>query len=216
MYAFGVQKSGSSGSASFYGAIGRLKPGVFAQPASSEIATIADRASTLYPSSNANVAPTTWRVHSGKSRWTGPHRHAAFLQGARVLVLLIACANLAGLQLGRLDHLRRDLALRSALGASRARLLSSLVMEGMVCSALAGALGLLLGLWSVGAATALAPPNLAQHANVTLDAALIGYLVSPRLQPNPRGHPASVPRHACRRRRSAFAAARIGWRAQEA
>jgi putative ABC transport system permease protein len=158
----------------FLGAVGRLRAGARVEEAAAEIATIADRASTLYPASNSNIGGT---VHALREEVAGSVRTAMILLAASAaLVLLIACANLAGVQLGRVESLRRELAVRSALGASRGRLFAALLMEGIVLSTLAGGVGLWLGLSGVEAVAALAPPSLAQNTNVSLDAAIAAYI----------------------------------------
>jgi predicted permease len=91
------------------------------------------------------------------------------LFGAIGLVLLIACANVANLVLGRGAARSRELAVRAAIGASRGRLLRQLVTESLVVSLAGGAVGLLLATWGLDALLALVPESLPRSAEIHLD-----------------------------------------------
>jgi len=83
---------------------------------------------------------------------------ALLLWGVVGLVLLVGCANVAGLLLGRAEHRRREMAIRIALGASRRRLVVQLLTEGLALAAVAGAAGLTIGFWIVRSLPSLLPP----------------------------------------------------------
>jgi predicted permease len=127
-----------------YGVVGRLKPGVTLEQADGEIRTIAERLAREFPATNAGwsarVAPTKEAI-VGSDTWV----ILALLSLVVGFVLLIACANVTNLALARVSGRRRELAVRTALGASRWRTLRLLLIEGLVLGAAGGALGLVLG-----------------------------------------------------------------------
>lgn len=125
-------------------AFARLKPGVSGQQAQSDLSTIAGRLQMAYPESypkeygyGASVIPLRDDL-TRRARLT-----FLVLLGATGLVLLIACANVANLLLARLLKLERELAVRSALGATKLRLMRQLLTESVILSLTGGALGVL-------------------------------------------------------------------------
>ena len=99
------------------------------------------------------------------------------LFGAISFVLLIACANVASLVLGRTAARSRELALRAAIGASRPRLIRQLLTESLVLSLAGAALGLLLAQWLLGTLLALAPSMLSSAAGIRLDGLVVAFTV---------------------------------------
>jgi putative ABC transport system permease protein len=95
--------------------------------------------------------------------------------GAVGLVLLIACANVANLMLARVAARTREVTIRSALGASRARLAGELLLESVVLGLLGGAFGLLLAIWSVDALRALPPGTIPRIEEIGLDLRVLGF-----------------------------------------
>lgn len=99
------------------------------------------------------------------------------LLGAVAFVLLIACANVANLLLARAAVRQKEMALRLALGANRARLTRQLLVESVVLSLFGGAVGLFLAYAGLDVLTRFIPPDLAQANAITIDARVLGFTV---------------------------------------
>jgi predicted permease len=130
--------------------IGRLKPGVSMDQASAEMSAIATRLNQTYPDYRANntQARVLGEVEGRFEDMGGVFKSAGAIAMAIVgLILLIACANVANLMLARAAARRKEIGIRLALGANRARLIRQLLTESLLLSLLGGALGLLLAFW---------------------------------------------------------------------
>ena len=146
---------------------GRLKPGVNIEQARAEMKAIAARLEKAYPESNLN---TTAAVTPLMENLVGKYRiNLALLLGAVVLVLLIACANLANLFAARGAARVREFAIRSAVGARRSQIVRQLLVESLVVAVLGGALGFFIALWSRDLLGLLAPQDLSRFREVTFD-----------------------------------------------
>jgi putative ABC transport system permease protein len=140
--------------------IARLKSGVSLEDARIEMDAIARDLEAQYPESNRNVRVLVTPAEDVLVQNVRPALRMLF--GAVLLVLLIACANVANLLLARGVGRQKEIALRIALGAGRRRILRQLLVESMVLGCVSGAAGLLVALWGVsllGTATAAALPR---------------------------------------------------------
>ena len=148
-------------------AFGRLKPGVTVDQADADLRALASRLAEEHPVFNAGWTTTLVPL---REQVVGSARTPLFvLAGVVAFVLLIACANVANLQLARGAARRRELAVRTALGASRSTLVRDLLVESLVLSVAGGALGLLLAVWGTAALVAVAPAGMPRLGEISVD-----------------------------------------------
>ena len=147
-----------------FNAVGRLRPGLELETAEREMATIAARLEQAYPADNEGRGLTLLPVSqvgldaNQRDRY---RRAGVLLLGAVALVLLIACANVANLQLSRSLARNQEIAIRLAQGASRGRVARQLLIESLLLFAVAGALGLLVAIWIRDLLWGVRPPEFA-------------------------------------------------------
>ena len=148
-------------------AIGRLKPGVSLEQANGQMFRLSEELDKEYPKWGPGRRVRVIALHEhlvGKARsWM------LMLLGAVVLVLLIACANVANLLLARATIRQREIAVRAALGASRWRLVRGLLVEGLVLSAAAATIGMALAYGGVHVLKAWLPDGLPRVAAIGID-----------------------------------------------
>jgi putative ABC transport system permease protein len=144
----------------------KLKPGVSPASARSEMETIARRLSDAYPE-NRGFGVALLPIRAVLSEELRPLLLA--LWGAAIFVLLLACVNVANLQLARLEVRAREIAVRAALGAGRAALLRQLLAESVVLALLGGGLGILAAPWGIQLLLALVPADVEPRSAITLD-----------------------------------------------
>ena len=163
-------------SSRFLQVAGRLRDGVSPEQARAELTTIAERLARTYPDQNANV---TMRMASLEEETVGDVRGALLLLLSSVgFVLLIACANVTNLLLARASTREREIAVRTALGASRGRLVRQLVTETLVLYGTGACAGLLLAAWGLDALIAFSPEDIARLDHARLDPATLGFTLA--------------------------------------
>ncbi len=147
--------------------VGRLKPGVTIESARAEIESIAAAIAREHPKTNEGFGGVIkpWREaaleDAGGLLW--------LLLGVVGFVLLIACANVANLLLGAGALRAGEMAIRSALGASRSSLMRQMLVESLLLASLGGALGLLIALWSAGGMMAMIPESMPTWMEFSID-----------------------------------------------
>jgi predicted permease len=153
--------------------VGRLKPGVTETQAQSEMTAIAARLAEAYPKSNSkhgvNVTSLTG-VIVGNVRPT-----LLVLLGAVGFVLLIACANVANLLLARSTGRQKEIAIRSAIGAGRGRVIRQLLTESVVLALAGGIAGLAIARWGTQAVLAAVPGGLPRMENIGVDGWVLAF-----------------------------------------
>jgi len=152
----------------FLNVIARLKPGISPAIAQADLDTVTARLSSEHASTYRGGFGAT--VRSLHEETVGDMRRAMLvLLGAVGLVLLIACANVAHLRLASATSRYREFAIRSALGANRARVVRQFLTESLLLSFLGGAAGLALALWVVRALVVLMPKDTPRLEEIELD-----------------------------------------------
>ena len=159
--------------AHFLRVIARLKPGVTESQAQAEADTIAARLEQQYPDENTHKGI---HVESALKALVGDIRPALLiLLGAVACVLLIACANVANLLLARAMTRHKEMAVRSALGASRLRVVRQLLTESILLSLAGGVLGLILAVWWSDLLIALGKKDIPRAIQIGLDWRVLGF-----------------------------------------
>jgi predicted permease len=157
----------------FLHAIGRLRDGATLDQARTELATIASRLERQYPEPNTDVGMTARPLHEAM---VGSVRTALFvLMGAVSFVLLITCTNLANLLLARAAARESEMAVRSALGAARHRLVRQLLTESVVLAVAGGITGLLLAMWALDSLVTLNPEGIQRLDTVRIDRTVLAF-----------------------------------------
>ena len=156
-----------------YNSIGRLKPGATIEQAQADMDRIAATIAKDNPESNAGWGVTLVPAHEqvvgdiGNTLWV--------LFGAVVLVLVIACVNIANLLLARSARTAKEFAVRAAIGASQWALLRRSLVESGSLAGLGGLAGLLLAWWGIGALRPLIPANVPRADNIGLDWSVLAF-----------------------------------------
>ena len=142
--------------------LARLKPGRTVGQANAELEGIGGRLAKSYPDTNKNRHFTVWPAHRFLVDYE-TNQYLEMLLGSVMFVLLIACVNVANLQFARATGRLREVAVRTALGAGRWRVIAQLVTESLILSLTGAALGLMLARWGVRMISRGMPPEIARY-----------------------------------------------------
>jgi putative ABC transport system permease protein len=153
--------------------VARLKPGVSLQAAQADIETITRRISHDHPNEAAKIGSVVLPL---REQLAGDVRRPLIVLLVGVgFVLMIACANIANLLLARMVARRKEIALRTALGAGRARIVRQLLTESLLLAGIGGLAGLLVASWSFEFLQKLIPPSMTFSTTLRLDARVLAY-----------------------------------------
>ena len=159
--------------ANYLSVIGRLRQGASLEQAQAEMEALAGRLGEQYPQQNGGRGVSLVGLHEDL---VGNLRPALLiLLGAVGFVLLIACANVANLLLARAATRQKEVAIRTALGASRWRIVRQLITESLLLAITGGTLGLLLALWGVDLLVASIPEGVPRASEIGLDLRVLGF-----------------------------------------
>jgi putative ABC transport system permease protein len=156
--------------------LAKRKPGATEAQTEAEIETISRRLQAQYPATNTALLFFVKPLHDDL---VGNVRTALFvLLGAVAFVLLIACVNVANLLLARATARAKEISVRTALGASRARIIRQLLTESLLLSLIGGGLGLLFATWGVALLVGASPADLPRAGEIRLDARVVVFTVA--------------------------------------
>jgi putative ABC transport system permease protein len=154
-------------------AVARLKPGVTVQQAQAQLDGIAARLAEQYPADSAGWGAAV--VPLREETVGDVRRPLLMLFGAVVFVLLIACANVANLMLARTVDRRKEIAIRTAFGARRTRIIRQVLSESLLVSVAGGALGLIVAQWGTELVVNYFGASMPRLADIKMDGAVLAF-----------------------------------------
>lgn len=149
------------------GTIGRVREGATEEETLAELAVISSQLAQSDPQNYEGYEAVLFNMHESATRRNGDQFY--FLLGSVGCLLLIACSNIANLLLARASSRESEMAVRTALGASRGRIIRQLLCESLVLASIGGALGVLFGKWCLDAIVAYLPSNTNRLDEVAFD-----------------------------------------------
>jgi putative ABC transport system permease protein len=156
-----------------YLVVGRLRKGVNLEQAQTQMAAIGARLQQRYPDTNNGKSVAVTRL---RDEMVSNFRLTLYVMLAAVgVVLLITCANLANMLLAKAVGRTREIAIRSAVGASRGRIVRQLITESLLLALLAGTLGVFLALWGSRTLVALAPSDVPRLSETGIDSGVLAF-----------------------------------------
>ena len=157
-------------------AIGKLRTGVSIDEARLRLVNFSTRIREEHPDSYNAEKGWNLALEALRERFVGPSRQAILvLFGAVLLVLLIACGNVANLLLARSAAREKEFAVRAAMGAARSRIIRQLLTEGLLLAALGALSGMLLAAWGLDALLAVAPRQIRELAQIRVDRPVLAF-----------------------------------------
>lgn len=156
--------------------VAKLKPGASRETANKQVEQLSIRIAEAHPRNYPPEFHSMLHLEGLRDRFVAASRQPILvLFGAVLLVLLIACGNVANLLLARSAAREREFALRAALGAERARIVRQLLTEGLLLAAAGAVLGVLLAAWGLDALLSVAPRQIRQLTDVRVDRAVLAF-----------------------------------------
>ena len=178
MMTISAEAAKSRGSRSFP-VIARLKPGVSREQAQAEMDSISRQLAAAYPQTNDQRGVEV--IGLQEDTFQSFRRPLFVLLGAAGFVLLIACANIAGLMLARLEIRQREFAVRRVLGATPGRLFAQLFSESLVIATVGAGTGVLLAQWAANGLLVLSPVQLPSFVKISIDGPVLGFAIAATL-----------------------------------
>ena len=156
-----------------YLVLGRLREGATFATANEDLNAIARQLAEEYPASNEGRGVRVDRLHTAMFGSSG--EQAILIFAAATLVLLIASSNVAGMQIGRGLTRQREVAVRTAIGASRTHVVRALLVETLVLSLVGGVAGVILAYWGIAGLRLVMPSTMPSASDVALDIPALGF-----------------------------------------